>query len=100
MVLAAVALYAVATLAWLTHHAVLAAVLCATGIAVSALAAWLSRGDGSDGGPRRGGEPADGQPPPDPDGVPGFDWGAFERDFRAYARERRTPERGDPARTR
>lgn len=93
MVLAAVLLYAVGMLAWLTHHAVLAAVLCAAGIAVSALAVWLSRGDDSGGGPRRGDEPVDEQPPPDPDGVPAFDWAAFEREFRAYARKRRDPAR-------
>jgi hypothetical protein len=50
---------------------------------VSALAAWLSRGSDS-GGPPPGDEPADEQPPPDPDGVPQFDWAAFERAFRAY----------------
>jgi hypothetical protein len=89
MVLAALVLYAVGMLASLTHHEVLAAVLYAAGIAVSALAAWLSRGNDSGGGPRRGDEPVDEQPPPDPDGIPRFDWGAFERDFEAYARRHR-----------
>jgi hypothetical protein len=91
MVLAALVLYTVGMVASLTHHAVLAAVLYAAGITVSALAAWLSRGNDSDGGPRRGDEPVDEQPPPDPDGIPRFDWGAFERDFEAYASRRRDP---------
>ena len=69
----------------------LAAALYATGIIVSALAAWLSRGSDSGGGPPPGDEPADEQPPPDPDGIPQFDWAAFEREFRAYSsRDRET----------
>jgi hypothetical protein len=84
LVFAALVLYAVGLVASLSHHGVLAAALYATGIVVSALAAWLSRGSDS-GGPPPGDEPADEQPPPDPDGVPQFDWAAFERDFRSYA---------------
>jgi hypothetical protein len=91
LVFAAILLYAVGTVASLTRHPVLAAVLYAGGIAVSALAAWLSRGSDSGGGPPRGDEPVDEQPPPDPDGVPRFDWAAFERDFRDYARRPREP---------
>jgi hypothetical protein len=91
MVLAAIVLYAVGMAASLTHHAILAAILYASGITVSALAAWLSRGNDSGGGPHRGDEPVDEQPPPEPDGIPGFDWLAFERDFAAYARRQRDP---------
>ena len=29
--------------------------------------------------------PTDHEPPPDPDGLPAFDWAAFERQFRAYS---------------
>ena len=35
--------------------------------------------------PRGGDEPIDEQPPPEPDGVPHFDWHTFERDFREYS---------------
>src|ERR1700693_4711621 len=83
--------YAVGLAASLTHHAVLAVVLFASGITVSALAAWLSRGNDSGGGPPRGDQPVDEQPPPDPAGMPRFDWVAFERDFEDYARGRRNP---------
>lgn len=89
LVFAAVVLYVVGTVASISHHGALSAVLYATGIVVSALAAWLSRGSDS-GGPPPGDEPADEEPPPDPDGVPRFDWAAFERDFRAYDRGRET----------
>lgn len=88
LVVAALLLYAVGMVASLNHKGALAAVLYATGIAVSALAAWLSRGSDSGGGPPPGDEPADEQPPPDPDGVPRFDWAAFESEFRAYDRRR------------
>jgi hypothetical protein len=84
LVFAALVLYAVGLVASLNHRGVLAATLYATGIMVSALAAWLSRGSDS-GGPPPDGEPADEQPPPDPDGVPQFDWARFEREFRSYA---------------
>ena len=88
LVLGALVLYAVGLAASLTHHAVLAVVLFASGITVSALAAWLSRGNDSGGGPPRGDQPVDEQPPPDPAGMPRFDWVAFERDFEDYARRR------------
>lgn len=91
LVLGALALYVVGVVASLTHHPILAVVLFAAGITVSALAAWLSRGSDSGGGPPRGDEPVDEQPPPDPDGIPRFDWVAFERDFEDYARRRRDP---------
>ncbi len=89
LVFAALVLYAVGIVASLSHHGALAAALYATGIVVSALAAWLSRGSDS-GGPPPGDEPADEEPPPDHDGVPRFDWAAFERDFRAYDGGRET----------
>ena len=91
LVLGSLVLYAVGLAASLTHHAVLAVVLFASGITVSALAAWLSRGNDSGGGPPRGDQPVDEQPPPDPAGMPRFDWVAFERDFEDYARGRRNP---------
>lgn len=87
LVFAALLLYAVGMVASLSHRGVLAAVLYATGIVVSALAAWLSRGSDS-GGPPPDDEPADEQPPPDPDGIPRFDWAAFEREFRFYSERR------------
>lgn len=87
LVLAALALYAAGVVASLTRHELLAAVVYSGGIAVSALAAWLSRGSDT-GGPPRGEDPGGERPPPDPDGAPGFDWLAFERDFRAYSRRR------------
>lgn len=97
MVLGAVTLYLVGLLASLTHRDVVAAAVYACGIAVSALAAWLSRG--SD--PRRSQPDADedpsGSPPPTgPADEPLLNWSSFERQFHAYARrhERR------PVRTR
>jgi uncharacterized membrane protein YfcA len=88
LVVAALVLYAVGGAASLTHHPAVAAVVYAAGILVCALAAWLSRGSDSEGPP--GGErPVDEQPPPQPDGVTGFDWAAFDRDFRAYASRER-----------
>lgn len=84
LVLSALGLYAVGGLASLTHHPMLAALVYAAGIAVCALAAWLSRGSDSE-DPPDDKEPVDEQPPPEPDGIPGFDWTAFEHQFRAYA---------------
>jgi hypothetical protein len=85
MVIAALGLYAVGGLASLTHHRLLAALVYASGIAICALAAWLSRGSDSE-DPPGGEEPEDEQPPPEPDGLPGFDWDAFEREFRSYTK--------------
>jgi hypothetical protein len=93
MVLGALALYLVGLFASMTHREVMSAVLYACGIALSAFAAWLSRGSE----PRR--PPSDAEPepsePPGPDGPgdpPLLDWPAFERQFRAYAGGReRTP---------
>jgi len=84
LVAAAIILYAVGGVASLTHHHALAGLVYAAGIVVCALAAWLSRGTDSE-GPPRGNEPEDEQPPPDPDGVPEFDWAQFERAFRLYS---------------
>jgi hypothetical protein len=85
LVLCALGLYAVGGLASLTHHPVLAALVYAGGIAICALAAWLSRGSDSE-GPPGGEDSGDEQPPPEPDGQPWFDWEAFEREFRAYSK--------------
>jgi hypothetical protein len=89
LVLCALGLYAVGALASLTHHRVLGGLVCATGIATCALAAWLSRGQDSE-GPPRADEPGD-VPPPDPGGRPELDWNAFEREFHEYARQLREP---------
>ncbi|MGA2926040.1 MAG: hypothetical protein ABSG43_08600 [Solirubrobacteraceae bacterium] len=84
LVVCALGLYALGAIASLTHHPLLAGLVYASGIAVCAFAAWLSRGSDSD-DPPGGDQPADEEPPRDPDGVPGFDWAQFERQFRAYA---------------
>ena len=89
LVVSAIGLYAAGSLASLTHHAELAAFVYATGIVICALAAWLSRGSDSEDPPRDGDGSADQQPPPEPDGMPRVDWVVFERDFRAYAADRR-----------
>ena len=93
LVLAALMLYGAGVFASVTHHALLAGVVYVAGIGACALAAWLSRGSEPDDPPRGGDEPPDEQPPPDPDAVPGFDWHAFERDFREYADRPRPPAR-------
>jgi hypothetical protein len=84
LVISALCLYGVGGLASLTHHAGLAAFMYAAGIVVCALAAWLSRGTDSE-DPPDGEEPVDEQPPPEPDGLPTFDWARFEEEFRAYS---------------
>jgi hypothetical protein len=85
LIFSAVMLYGVGTFAWLTQHRVLAAVVCAGGTGVAALAAWLSRGATPEDPPSPPGEPSDPEPPAAPDGQPHFDWPAFERQFRTYA---------------
>src|SRR5579871_4096591 len=90
LVLAAVILYAVGTLASLSHHPVLAGTIYASGILVCSLASWLSRGmnraDGSDGGDGYGnGPPGDERPPSGPDGLLTFDWDEFERELSAWS---------------
>lgn len=85
LVLSALALYVVGGVATISHHTTVAALLYAAGIGVCALALWLSRGtDSGDDPPRGGGEPSDEEPPPSPDGLPEFDWAAFEEEFRAH----------------
>jgi hypothetical protein len=83
----ALVLYAVGGLATLTQHPALAALVYAAGIAIAALAAWLSRGRDQD-DPPGGAEPFDEPPPPEPDGVPRLDWERFEREFRDWERRR------------
>lgn len=89
LVLAALVLYVVGAAASITHHPVLAGVVYAAGIAVCALAAWLSRGSDPEDPPDQ--KPADEHPPPSPEGLPEFDWAAFERAFRSYSRRQRDP---------
>jgi hypothetical protein len=84
LVLSALGLYGVGGLASLTHHPALAGLVYAAGIAICALAAWLSRGTDSE-DPPGGDEPVDERPPPEPDGLPELDWDDFERAFRAYS---------------
>jgi hypothetical protein len=88
LVASALLLYAVGALASMRHHTALAALVYAAGIGVCAFAAWLSRGHGDSDDPPGGDDPCDEQPPPDPDGVPRFDWPAFERELLAYTRRR------------
>jgi hypothetical protein len=90
LVLAAVTLYGVGVFASLTHHPLLAGVVYVSGIAACALAAWLSRGIDPEDPPEDGGQdpPDEGPPSDDPDGLPAFDWAAFERQFRAYSKRR------------
>ena len=85
LVLAALTLYAVGVFASLTHHTLLAGVVYVSGIAACAFAAWLSRGSDSEDPPDDDDGPPDQEPPPDPDGLPEFDWAAFERQFRSYS---------------
>ena len=90
LVASALVLYAVGGLATLTHHPALAAMVYASGIAIAALSAWLSRGRDQD-DPPGGSEPFDEPPPPEPDGVPRLDWERFEREFRDWERRSRQP---------
>jgi hypothetical protein len=87
----ALGLYAAGLLALAEHHSQVAVLVFAAGIATSALAAWLSRGTDAGGGPPSDDEPVDEHPPPDPDGVPRFDWAEFERELLAYAKRSRDP---------
>lgn len=96
MLLAALGLYVVGLGASLTHHGVVAAAVYACGIAISALAVWLSRGkDLRD--PPPGDDPPDAPPPPGPDDRTEFDWDAFERELGVWTDRRRERE---PALTR
>src|SRR6516225_2820780 len=79
LVLSALGLYAVGALASLEHRAIVAGLVYAAGILICALAVWLSRGSDPEDPPRGGEEPTDERPPPEPDGVPRFNWQEFER---------------------
>jgi hypothetical protein len=98
LVISALGLYVVGGVASLKHHTTLAAIVYACGIGICALALWLSRGaDPGEDPPRGGDQPPDEWPPPEPDGMPSFDWSAFEREFRSYSeRSESSPER-EPA---
>ncbi len=91
LVLAALTLYGVGVFASLTHHPLFAGVVYVSGIAACALAAWLSRGIDPEDPPDDGGQepPNEGPPPDGRDGLPAFDWAAFERQFRAYSKHQR-----------
>jgi hypothetical protein len=92
LVISALGLYAVGALATLSDHPTVAALVFAAGITICAFALWLSRGHDSGEDPPRGGErPSDERPPPEPDGLPEFDFAAFERQFRDYAERSREP---------
>ena len=92
LVLSALGLYGVGAVASLTDHPTLAALVYAAGISLCAFTLWLSRGEDAGEDPPRGGEePSDERPPPGPDGMPEFDFAAFEREFRVYS-ERRARE--------
>lgn len=93
LVIGGLGLYAIGGLALLEHRPGLTVLVFAAGIAVSALAAWLSRGGEAGEGPPPGDEPVDEQPPPDPDGLPRFDWDQFERELRTYMDRTRDPVR-------
>jgi hypothetical protein len=93
LVLAALTLYGVGVFASLTHHPLFAGIVYVSGIAACALAAWLSRGIDPEDPPDDGGQdPPNEEPPPHgPDGLPAFDWAAFERQFRAYSKRQHAP---------
>jgi hypothetical protein len=91
----AVGLYAVGIAAWLTGRPLLGMLVISAGIATSALATWLARGDSEDPPDNEG--PVDSRPPPGPDGMPRFDWARFEADLADYAASRRgRPPAGAP----
>jgi hypothetical protein len=90
LVVCALGLYAIGGVATLTHHSTLAGLVYASGIAVAALAAWLSRGRDQEDPPDGGSEPVNEEPPPQPDGIPWSDWDRFEREFRDYAQRGRS----------
>ena len=77
----ALLLYAVGLTAALTHRPTLAAIVYGSGIAVSSLAGWLSRGADS-GDPPGGTGLSQEPPPPDTGAGDDFDWDALERQFR------------------
>src|SRR5437879_3935338 len=87
LVAGALLLYAVGLLAALTHRPTMAGILYGSGIAVSSLAGWLSRGADSGDGPG-GSERSHEPPPPDTSTGDDFDWEALERQFRDRSRSR------------
>lgn len=87
LVLGALLLYGVGLAAALSHRPTLAAVLYGSGIAVSSLAGWLSRGADS-GRPPPGGGRSEDPSPSDPGTGGDFDWDALERQFSRPERER------------
>jgi hypothetical protein len=91
LVAGAVALDGVGLAASLAHHALLAAVLCACGIIVSSLAAWLSRAADWRGRPPDDDAPNGEPPPSDLDCAPSIDWTKFERELENYTRRTREP---------
>lgn len=91
LVVCALGLYGVGLFASLTRHGQLAGIVYATGIMTCALAVWLSRGSDPGDPPDDPDEPVDEQPPPEPDGVPTFDWALFEQQFRDYSERSHTP---------
>jgi hypothetical protein len=90
LVAGALLLYGVGLIAALSHRPTLAAVLYGSGIAISALAGWMSRGADSGDPPGGSGHAEEPPPPPDTKTGAGFDWEALERQFRdpAPGRER------------
>jgi hypothetical protein len=89
LVACALGLYCVGLLASLTRHGQLAGIVYAGGIMTCALAVWLSRGSDPGDPPDDPDEPVDEHPPPEPEGMPAFDWVTFEQQFRDYSS--RTP---------
>ena len=83
LIACAVMLYVVGFIASATGHKLLAGLVLAAGIALSALSAWLSRGrDQHD--PPSNAKPVDTEPLPEPEGDPRFYWDMFERGLRTY----------------
>jgi hypothetical protein len=86
LVAGALLLYGVGLIASLSHRSTLAAVLYGSGIAISSLAGWMSRGADSGDPPPGSGHSEEPPPPPDTHLGAGFDWEALERQFREPGR--------------
>jgi hypothetical protein len=92
LVVVAIGLYLLGTIASLADHGILAGTVYAAGILVCSLAVWLSRGMKRDDGPdgeSDGGPPGDERPPSGPDGTPSFDWDEFERELASWSERSR-----------
>ena len=87
LVAGALLLYGVGLIAALSHRPTLAAILYGSGIAISSLAGWMSRGADS-GDPPGGSGRAEEPPSPETPTGRGIDWDALERQFRDPARDR------------